>query len=185
MSDKQTAIIFDVQTNYFNVQKIKDFIKEKNIGEILYVITDEFVKKNKEETKIFGVNDEDNFLKTIAMSNLKCELTTLFIGNLCQGSKIDLFLAGNKRLVADKSVFLLEDIYYNLYQPDIYTRNRYNYIAEQTGLDLKTVMKKLSYENGNYRKLEIDEIMKYNIAHQKLSREEISDILNQDFVYFE
>lgn len=184
MSDARTAIIYDVYAQHYDIQKLKEFVKENSIGEILYVITDGFVRNQKPESQIFSIPDEDDFLKILTLSNLRCDLITLFIGNLCQGSKVDLFLTGNKRLVADKSVFLLEDIYCNLQQPDVYRKNRYDYIADQTGLDLKTVLKKLSYENNHYRKIEIDDIMRYNIANQKLSKEEVTDILNQDFVYF-
>lgn len=184
MSDARTAIIYDVYTQHYDIQRLKEFVKENSIAEILYVITDGFVRNQKPESQIFSIPDEDDFLKILTLSNLRCNLATLFVGTMCQGSKVDLFLTGNKRLVADKSVFLLEDIYCNLQQPDIYRKNRYDYIADQTGLDLKTVMKKLSYENNNYRKIEIDDIMRYNIANQKLSKEEVTDILNQDFVYF-
>lgn len=182
---KNTAIIFNEDHILLKFDELKNFIKEKNIGEILYVIQDEFKKKTSDESdRVFGKFSESDFMKIDVLSNLKCDLTTLFIGNVCQSSQVDLFLCGNKRIVSDKSVFVLEDIYSNNQHSDIYTRNRYNYISEQCGIDLKMVMKRLSYQNGNYRKFENDDVMKYNIAHQRVSKEELADILNQEFIHF-
>nr|DAF18139.1 MAG TPA: hypothetical protein [Caudoviricetes sp.] len=170
------AIIFNDEHRTLMFDELKNFIKEKNIGEILYVIQDEF--------KNFGRFSKTDFNKIDVLTNLKCYLTTLFIGNVCQSSQVDLFLCGNRRIVSDKSVFILEDIHSDNQHADIYTRNRYNYISDQCGIDLKMVMKRLSYQNGNYQKLESVDIMKYNIAHQRVTKEELSDILNQEFIYF-
>lgn len=151
------------------------FDKEK-VNEVYYLINSQPVMNDELTTR------RDDSIQTIRnMKNLLLSsnvyVNTILLDDVCSHEYVDLFLVGNKRYVKSNAVFVLNDIYENYQYSSILTAKRYEYIAERSGLDLKTVMKKLAYAQSWYRKFDIEEIMRYNIANQQIEQPQLVDML--------